>query len=125
MGRGLALQASSEATESIDSDPGRRRENVKRPRIHNGWFVLALLATSIAAFAESPRASLAHASSPGAADSTRQWTTADKDRDGLLSREELAPFPAFSEDFAAIDSNADGKISRNEYASWRDSHREE
>lgn len=98
---------------------------MKGPRIRNGWLVAAFLATSIAAFAESPPPSLAHASSPGAADTPRQWTTADKNRDGLLSRGELSPFPAFSKGFAAMDGNADGQIWRSEYASWRDSRKED
>ncbi len=97
-----------------------------RTGIHNSWFAAVLLAASIAAFAETPPApSQSAASSPDAGNSSRQWTTADKNRDGLLSREELIPFPAFSEDFVAIDSNGDGQISRSEYASWRDSHKED
>lgn len=94
-------------------------------KIHNSWLAAMLLAVSIAAFADPPASSGSTTASPDAGNSNRQWTTADKNGDGLLSREELLPFPAFSEDFVTMDSNGDGQISRGEYASWRDSHKEE
>lgn len=90
---------------------------MKLPRIRNRWFAMAIAVASLFAFAESP--------APAADNATRthQWTTADKDRDGMLSWEELIPFPAFSEDFEGMDVDHDGKISRIEYASWRDARK--
>ena len=87
---------------------------MKMPRIRNRWFAMAIAVASIAAFAESPAPAANNASE------TNQWTTADKNRDGMLSWEELLPFPAFSQDFDGIDANRDGKISRDEYAAWRE-----
>ncbi|MCB1573652.1 MAG: EF-hand domain-containing protein [Xanthomonadales bacterium] len=54
----------------------------------------------------------------------QQWTPADRNRDGQLSREELIPFPAFTEHFDAMDTNRDGKISRPEYAAWLESRKQ-
>jgi hypothetical protein len=90
---------------------------MKLSRNRKPWFVLAMAVTSIAAFAESP--------TPGAGTSsnTQQWTTADKDGDGMLSWEELLPFPAFTEDFNGIDADHNGKITRVEYASWREARK--
>jgi hypothetical protein len=86
-------------------------------RSRKRWFVLAMAVTSLAAFADTP------APDAEGRSHTRQWTTADKDGDGMLSWEELLPFPAFNADFKGIDVDHDGKITRVEYAAWREARK--
>ncbi|SFN51668.1 hypothetical protein [Dokdonella immobilis] len=50
--------------------------------------------------------------------SAPEWTDADSNRDGYLSKEELVPYPTLGQDFARIDTNSDGKLSKDEYVSW-------
>ncbi|KAA2285043.1 EF-hand domain-containing protein [Arenimonas fontis] len=48
------------------------------------------------------------------------WRGMDDDGDGLISRAELGDkMPRLAEDFAAIDSDRDGKLSRGEVRAWR------
>jgi hypothetical protein len=90
---------------------------MKLTGFRTGLLVMATLAAP-SAFAAQEAASTQTVSHP------QQWTPADRNRDGQLSREELIPFPAFAELFDAIDTNRDGKISRAEYAAWLESRKQ-
>lgn len=72
---------------------------------------LASLATSAAvaqATAEPPRRDRITAEAV--------FARADADRDGRLSRAEVARFPAFSERFEQLDTDRDGKLDPDEFA---------
>lgn len=43
----------------------------------------------------------------------------DANGDGVISKDEAAKFPRFSEKFDQMDSNNDGKLSADERAAWR------
>ena len=43
----------------------------------------------------------------------------DKNKDGVLSREEVKDDPALSSSFDLIDKNGDGKIDRDEFSVYR------
>lgn len=86
------------------------------PRIVNPLFAASLAIVSIAAFAESPGISPENELAP-------EWTKADSNHDGFLTKDELAPFPNLVHHFDKIDTNGDMKISESEYRSWLDGDR--
>lgn len=43
-----------------------------------------------------------------------RWQAADKDGDGLISRDEAAAMPRMAERFGQFDANSDGRVSRDE-----------
>lgn len=88
---------------------------MKLPRIENPLFAVLLVMLSFAAFAE-PSDNVA-----GARDAAPEWTDADTNRDGYLSKEELMVYPTLGQDYAEIDTDDDGKISQAEYVDWMDS----
>ncbi len=86
---------------------------MKYPRIANTLFAASLAIVSLVAFAE--------ASDTGTTDDPElQWTKADSNRDGFLTKDEMVPFPNLVHHFDKIDSNADMKISEAEYRAWMD-----
>lgn len=87
---------------------------MKLPSIKNPLFAATLTILSFAAFAE-PADNMA-----GSRDAAPEWTSADTNRDGYLSKEELMPFPTLGQDYAEIDTDDDGKISQTEYVEWMD-----
>jgi len=46
----------------------------------------------------------------------------DADGDGSISRDEAKAAPRLTENFDAIDTNKDGMLSRDELAAWRSAH---
>lgn len=94
-----------------------RRKNTKRiktmkyPRVVNPLFAATLAIVSIAAFAESPGMTTNNEVAP-------EWTKADTNHDGFLTRDELVPFSNLVHHFDKIDSDADMKVSESEYRSW-------
>lgn len=56
----------------------------------------------------------------GKRDSAPEWTDADTNRDGYLSKDELVPYPTLGQDFDRIDTDHDGKLSRAEFGAWLD-----
>ncbi|MEZ5463152.1 EF-hand domain-containing protein [Dokdonella sp.] len=87
---------------------------MKLPRIKNPLFAVTLVLLSFAAYAEKSDNVVA------SRDAAPEWTDADTNRDGYLSKEELMPFPTLGQDYAEIDTNDDGKISQTEYVDWMD-----
>lgn len=85
---------------------------MKLPSIRNPLFAVTLAIVSFAAFAE-PGDNMA-----GSRDSAPEWTEADSNRDGYLSKEELMPYPTLGRDYAEIDVDDDGKISQAEFVDW-------
>ena len=53
-------------------------------------------------------------------DSAPEWTDADSNRDGYLSKDELVPYPTLGQDFDRIDTDHDGKLSKAEFSTWMD-----
>lgn len=49
-----------------------------------------------------------------------EWTDADTNRDGYLTKEELIPYPGVIKRFEEIDTDRDGRISEAEYRAWYD-----
>ncbi|MGB0133975.1 hypothetical protein [Dokdonella sp.] len=87
---------------------------MKFPRIRNPLFAAMLTILSFAAYAEKSDNVV------GSRDAAPEWTDADSNRDGYLSKEELMPYPTLGQDYAEIDTNDDGKISQAEYVDWMD-----
>jgi hypothetical protein len=86
---------------------------MKLPRISNPLFAISLAVVSVAAFAETSEI-------PGSRDAAPEWTDADSNRDGYLTKDELVSYPAIGQDFEKIDADGDNKITAAEYASWMD-----
>ena len=56
----------------------------------------------------------------------QRWKEADKDGDGLISRDEAAAMPRMSEHFDRLDADTDGRVSREEMRQLRgQKHRQE
>jgi len=56
--------------------------------------------------------------------SAEQWTQADANRDGYVSKSELAKAaPELSSSFSAMDVNRDEKLTRQEVTAWHASHK--
>lgn len=49
-----------------------------------------------------------------------EWTEADTNRDGYLTKEELIPYPGVLKEFEKIDTDRDGRISEAEYRAWHE-----
>jgi hypothetical protein len=86
---------------------------MKLPAITNPLFALALAVVSFAAFAEP--------SSTGnsSKETAPEWSQADTNRDGFLTKNELVSYPTLGQDFDKIDANGDNRISQDEYIAWR------
>ena len=89
---------------------------MKFPRIANPLFAISLAVVSLAAFAE-PADTHANDEKPP------EWTSADTNRDGFLTKEEFIPYASLGRFFDEMDSNGDNKISEAEYAAWFDEHK--
>jgi Ca2+-binding EF-hand superfamily protein len=82
------------------------------PSFLQRWLPFALALVALSACAGNPPAS-----DSGRRDAMQQrLAEADRNGDGLLSREEAAALPRLAERFDSIDSNGDGLISREELA---------
>lgn len=84
------------------------------PRIRSPLFAASLAVLSFAAYAEKSD------NMAGSRDAAPEWTDADTNRDGYLSKEELMPYPTLGKDYAEIDTDDDGKISQAEFVVWMD-----
>ncbi len=51
---------------------------------------------------------------------TKKMQEADKNKDGLISREEAKSMPRLEKNFDAIDTNKDGQLSKEELTAFRD-----
>lgn len=91
---------------------------MKFPRITHPLVAATLMAVSFSAFAQPAATGTGKETAP-------EWTKADSNRDGFLSKDELVPYPTLGQDFDEIDSDGDGKISESEYASWFDADHHE
>jgi Ca2+-binding EF-hand superfamily protein len=54
-----------------------------------------------------------------------RWKAADKDGDGLISRDEAAGMPRMSSHFDQLDANTDGRVSREEMRQSRERLRQQ
>jgi hypothetical protein len=54
-----------------------------------------------------------------------RWKDADKDGDGLISRDESAAMPRMSEHFDRLDADTDGRVSREEMRQSRDRYQQQ
>lgn len=90
---------------------------MKFPRISNPLFAMALAIVSVAAFAEPADMTNGKQTAP-------EWTNADSNRDGYLTKNELVSYPAIGQDFDKIDADGDNKISQQEYVLWHDTKRD-
>lgn len=52
---------------------------------------------------------------PAQTSEKKSWADVDTDKDGALSRDEAATIPALAEAFDAADTDADGKLTAEEY----------
>ncbi len=86
---------------------------MKLPRITNPLFAASLVIVSFAAFAEPSETVQGRDNAP-------EWTKADSNRDGYLTKDELVSFPALGQDFDKIDTDGDNKISQTEYVDWEE-----
>lgn len=84
---------------------------MKFPRITNPLFALSLAVVSVAAFAEPSDMTTSKETAP-------EWTKADSNRDGFLTKDELVSYPAFGQDFDKVDTDGDNKISQEEFVQW-------
>lgn len=84
---------------------------MKIPRITNPLFAATLAVVSVAAFATPPETVQGRENAP-------EWTKADSNRDGFLTKNELVSFPTLGQDFDEIDTDGDNKISQQEYVNW-------
>lgn len=91
---------------------------MKFKHIRNPLFAASLTILSCAAFAQSAD------NVAGARDAAPEWTKADTNRDGYLSKEELMSYPTLGRDYAEIDTDDDGKISQEEYVVWMSAKKE-
>jgi len=53
-----------------------------------------------------------------ARESAPEWSKADSNRDGFLTKEELVSYPTLGNDFDDIDTDGDNKLSESEYTTW-------
>ncbi|HMM65450.1 MAG TPA: EF-hand domain-containing protein [Dokdonella sp.] len=81
------------------------------PRITHPLFAAAFMVASLTACAQQANTTAGKQTAP-------EWTRADSNRDGFLSKDELVPYPALGQDFDKIDADHDGRISEAEYKSW-------
>jgi Ca2+-binding EF-hand superfamily protein len=58
-----------------------------------------------------------------AASADQHFAKLDKNRDGVISRDEAAGHPSLADDFDAIDGDKNGKLSREELQAARQEHR--
>ena len=86
---------------------------MKFPRIANPFFAASLAIVSLVAFAEASDTDTTD-------DPAFEWTKADSNRDGFLTRDEVTAFPNLVHHFDKIDTDADMKISESEYRAWMD-----
>jgi hypothetical protein len=86
---------------------------MKFPPITNPLFALSLVAVSFAAFAEPSAMSSSKQTAP-------EWSQADSNRDGFLTKNELVSYPTLGQDFDKIDTDGDNRISQDEYIAWRE-----
>ena len=86
---------------------------MKFARISNPLFAVSIAIASFAAYAEPSDMVNAKESAP-------EWSKADSNRDGFLTKEELVSYPTLGQDFAKIDTDGDSKISEAEYTAWMD-----
>lgn len=92
---------------------------MKFPRIANPLFAASLVIVSLTAFAEPSAMSTDNEVAP-------EWTKADSNRDGFLTKDELVAFPNLVHHFDQIDTDGDTRISQAEYSAWVDgNHRKE
>jgi hypothetical protein len=83
---------------------------------------LVLLLSSVAAAQDpDPSATAAPRSAEPIADGTSEFNKLDVDRDGWLTRSEVQVHPRPTPPFAAMDRDADGKLSS---AEWRERERD-
>ncbi len=54
-----------------------------------------------------------------------RWKSADRDGDGLISREEATAMPRMSSHFDRLDANTDGRVSREEMHQSRERHQQQ
>jgi len=54
-----------------------------------------------------------------------RWKAADKDGDGLISRDESAAMPRMSSHFDRLDANTDGRVSREEVRQSRERYHQQ
>jgi len=54
-----------------------------------------------------------------------RWKAADKDGDGLISRDEAAAMPRMAEHFDRLDANTDGRVSREEVRQSRERYHQQ
>lgn len=85
--------------------------------IAKGCLGLLLVAGAAAAQDPDPSATAAPRSAEPIADGTSEFNQLDVDRDGWLTRSEIAAHPRPTAPFDAMDRDADGKVST---AEWRD-----
>lgn len=78
------------------------------------------LALTIAASLASYGALAQTSDTVDARESAPEWSKADSNRDGFLTKDELVPYPTLGNDFDEIDTDGDNKISEMEYGSWMD-----
>jgi hypothetical protein len=79
------------------------------------------LALTIAATLFSYGANAQSSDTVNARESAPEWSKADSNRDGFLTKDELVPYPTLGNDFDEIDTDGDNKLSQAEYVSWMDS----
>jgi EF hand len=53
----------------------------------------------------------------------KKWEEADKNKDGLISREEAKNMPRLAKNFDAIDINKDNQLSKEELAAFREKNK--
>ena len=68
--------------------------------------------------AKPPPQSPAAPTSPGAVIFKYEFEKLDKNRDGYLSRDEVADAPELAKDFDRFDRNRDGKLDRSEFEAF-------
>lgn len=89
---------------------------MKFPRIANPLFAISLSVVSFVAFAE-PASTRTNDEKPP------EWTNADTNRDGYLTKQEFIPYASLGRYFDEMDTNGDKQISEQEYGFWIDQHK--
>lgn len=89
---------------------------MKFPRITNPLFAISLVIVSFAAFAEPVNTKTNDEKPP-------EWTSADTNRDGYLTKEEFIAYGSLGRFFDEMDTNGDQKISEEEYSNWIRDHK--